>query len=138
MLNIFKGFYKTIIVSIIIFILSALPGSTFKEVNISLIPFQDKFVHLSFYLGLSFILLLDYYYFNHYKITNNKVIILLFFFTILYGGIIELLQGILFKERSAEWLDFIANSIGSIIGTIIFFILKKFKILQIKDRSKFT
>lgn len=40
-----------------------------------------------------------------------------------YGGMVEIIQGTKFVSRSAEFADFIANSIGGIIGVILFFII---------------
>jgi glycopeptide antibiotics resistance protein len=37
-------------------------------------------------------------------------------FCIVYGGLLEIMQGTLFQERSADVFDFIANSIGVLLG----------------------
>ena len=37
----------------------------------------------------------------------------------LYGGLIEILQGAFFYPRTAEWLDWLADIIGTIIGTAL-------------------
>jgi VanZ family protein len=31
---------------------------------------------------------------------------------VLYGGLLEIMQATLFSQRSGDWLDFIANSVG--------------------------
>ena len=36
---------------------------------------------------------------------------------IVYGGVIEILQGAFFYPRSAEWIDWLADIIGTAIGT---------------------
>ena len=36
---------------------------------------------------------------------------------IVYGGVIEILQGTLFYPRSAEWMDWLADIVGTVIGT---------------------
>ena len=40
-----------------------------------------------------------------------------------YGGMVEIIQGTEFISRSTELSDFIANSIGSVIGVILFFMI---------------
>ena len=39
---------------------------------------------------------------------------------IIYGGLIELYQGYILTDRTADWVDFIANCTGSYIGVRIF------------------
>ena len=38
---------------------------------------------------------------------------------ILYGGLIEIYQGLLLPNRTADYVDVIANAIGAIIGWMI-------------------
>lgn len=42
-----------------------------------------------------------------------------FFGTVLFGGLIELLQGCLTINRKAEWLDLAADSLGALAVTIL-------------------
>jgi VanZ family protein len=36
---------------------------------------------------------------------------------IVYGGVIEILQGTFFQPRTSDWLDWLADIIGTIVGT---------------------
>ncbi|MBL7922601.1 MAG: VanZ family protein [Bacteroidia bacterium] len=36
-----------------------------------------------------------------------------------YGGLIELYQGFLLSNRTADWTDFVANCIGALIGWML-------------------
>lgn len=36
---------------------------------------------------------------------------------IIYGGVIEILQGAFFYPRTADWMDWVADIIGTIVGT---------------------
>lgn len=59
---------------------------------------------------------------------NDKWILILLFSVLLYGIIIEILQGLLTISRSADILDVAANLIGSLIGIYFFKSIKnKFK-----------
>lgn len=54
-------------------------------------------------------------------------------FAIIYGGAIELYQGCVLTNRTADWVDFIANCIGSFIGMRIFLNWKtRNQVVQIK------
>lgn len=44
---------------------------------------------------------------------------------VLYGGIIELLQGSVFTYRSAEWLDWLCDTAGAVLGLLAFGFLKR-------------
>lgn len=60
--------------------------------------------------------------------------------SILYGGMIEIIQGTEFVSRSTEFSDFISNSVGSFIGWILFLIIygppKNFKTWNKRSRPK--
>lgn len=59
---------------------------------------------------------------------NDKWILILLLSVLLYGIIIEILQGLLTISRSADILDVAANLIGSLIGIYFFKNIKnKFK-----------
>ncbi len=42
-----------------------------------------------------------------------------FFSAAIYGGLIELYQGFILSNRTADWVDFLANCIGAIIGMML-------------------
>ncbi len=46
-----------------------------------------------------------------------------------YGGLLEIMQAKAFSERSGDWLDFIANSFGCLMG-LWFFSKQKFRLSQ--------
>lgn len=42
-----------------------------------------------------------------------------------YGGLLEVMQATVFSQRSGDWLDFIANSFGCLMGLWFFSKQKK-------------
>ena len=102
-------------------ILCGIPGKNLPSANwLELISF-DKFVHASLFFVLNYLSNKDW------NPLNTKVkYFTISLICIAYGGIIELLQASMFKDRSADILDFIANSVGVIIA--FFFISKKKKL----------
>lgn len=112
--NILHAYWKTIIVCIIIFTLSSI---TFKTIpDVAKFQNSDKLTHLLMYAALGFIAYFDYR--RDYRIKNKYKYwyVYLSLFLIFWGGLIEILQGTLFKPRTSEFADWIADIIGLIIG----------------------
>ena len=115
-----KYFWKFALWTIIILVLSLTPQE--KIPKVSIVNF-DKFVHLIMYF-LQVSLLLYAYYKKFHTITYQYYLLagLTGIFT---GGIIELLQGTSFINRNADWIDFIANSLGTALAILLFSINKR-------------
>ncbi len=90
----------------------------------------DKLGHSIIYAILSVCLLIALN--KQYKQTNKRFVIsaLIIFMGIFYGGIMEILQNNIFINRSGNWYDFIANTIGAILGVLVYPII--IKLLPIK------
>lgn len=87
----------------------------------------DKFTHISMYLGTCSVFWFEYLR-SSLHFSKFKLLIIAVIAPILMSGIIELCQEYLTTYRSAEWFDFLANSIGVILaltGTIIYRHFKK-------------
>ena len=109
----------------IIFILCCTPGRFIPTTSwLELLSF-DKFVHASIFFTLVCFWLI--YLFQSKKISNTTITITLLF-CIAYGGSLEIMQATVFSQRSGDWLDFIANSFGCLMG--LWFFSKKKKILH--------
>ncbi len=55
----------------------------------------------------------------------KQYMVIYFLVCVLYGGLLELMQAKCFSNRSADWLDFVANSFGCIMAVLFFKKLKK-------------
>lgn len=109
------------IVALIIFYLSCLiPQDDIPVVDFEFpIPIPiDKIVHFCMYFGLSSVIAWNYIWVKKGEIIYLKLIIFVILLPILYGGIIELLQGEYFN-RTADWEDFLANTIGVLVSVPI-------------------
>src|SRR3990172_1796044 len=102
--------------AMLIFVLCMIPGSDLPKISWLENFGFDKFVHA----GLFFVLasLLARGFSKHKKARSPKIITLII--CVVYGGLLELLQGALFVERTADIYDFIANSLGSALGLLLF------------------
>ena len=115
-----------IVWTLIIFILCCTPGKYVPTAHwLELLSF-DKFVHASIFFTLTFLWLLVGF-------KKNKLSLSFMIFIIIacigYGGLLEIMQAKVFSERSGDWLDFIANSFGCLIG-VWFFSKQKFRLSQ--------
>ena len=106
--------------ALFIALLCAIPGKDLPTIGwLELISF-DKFVHAGlFFVQFNFTSKALCYqpysrWVRHY---HHKIS---FSFCLLYGGLLELLQGAIFVDRSADIYDFIANTAGACISYIVF------------------
>lgn len=104
-----------------ILVASFMPSSHISS-KLYLFPHQDKVVHGCMYLGLAFLFLLNSR--NIFSITTKFLIVSVLVIGAI-SGLIEILQPIL-STRTADFADFIANTIGAFIGGgIVFWYIRK-------------
>ena len=98
--------------TLLIFIGCFTPGKDIPKVDVPLI---DKWVHLVLFGGFTFLWLCAR------PIIKISRLVLLFFIAVALGSFIELMQGWLtFLGRSMEFMDAVADSIGGLLGIVIF------------------
>lgn len=130
-----KRFPLTTLTVIAIWILSLMPV---KELHLEDIDLSDKTAHFLMYGGLSLVACLEYLYYRKrhqdYASASKLGLNLLLrglILPALMGGLLELLQAYCTNgNRSGDWLDAVANSIGAILG----YILSLVSTLFIKDK----
>ena len=89
------------------------------------IPFADKMVHLIINAGL-FVVWASYVFSGKTKTTKTYTLPLLFVCTLLYGILIEVIQGSFIPTRGADFFDVVANVCGLILGFFAVKLTKKF------------
>lgn len=105
--------FAAVLWTLIIFILCCTPGQYIPTTNwLELLSF-DKFVHASIFFVLTCLWLISLLKIN--KLSNLSIILILLS-CVLYGGLLEIMQATVFSNRSGDWLDFIANSFGCLMG----------------------
>lgn len=95
--------------------------SFFKPPSVEMprIPHLDKLVHICMYGGMSGVLWLEFFR-NHRKgmiLWHAWVGAVLC--PIVFSGIVELLQEYATTYRGGDWLDFLANTTGVILATVL-------------------
>ncbi|MCC7050826.1 MAG: VanZ family protein [Bacteroidia bacterium] len=98
---------------LLIAVLCGMPGKDIPYVSWFDLLSVDKWVHTFIFFvlaswGLELAL----------RFSINAFIILIT--CIVYGGILEILQQLLFIDRAADWLDFAANTTGVIVGWFLY------------------
>ena len=122
----FLKFWKSIITTIVICYLSFAQPDTFDKVPKLHIDNLDKLIHMIMYFALTSILWYDYSKIVKHK-TEKTLIIVGVVYPILLGGFIEIAQQKWFYPRTAEWIDWGADILGVLIGSILVFMVYKTK-----------
>lgn len=78
----------------------------------------DKIAHFGMFFVLSAVCFFDYYRLRQGSPKWFPWIVFGFVIPVLYGGAIELMQKYFFVARSAEWGDFIADGLGSLLALL--------------------
>ena len=94
--------------------------SLFNPPQTKLTPISniDKIAHICMYGGLELIIWLEYLR-HHTSLNKVKIILLGIVAPILLGGIMEIAQMYLTDNRSGEWADLIADTIGVLAGAAV-------------------
>ena len=109
-----------ILCGIVILILTGLPGSVFPHAKPLL--GLDKVVHVLMYTTFAFSCVWGYrsQFVANGKNYRTKALLLAAIISILYDGITELMQEYLVPSRTGDWYDFLADTIGTLLGISIF------------------
>ena len=109
----FRRYPITFLLALAIVLLSLLPV---PDVRMTVeVPLMDKWTHMVMYGVLTLVIWLEYIR-AHKQMRGLRLLLLAFLAPIAMGGALELMQAYLTTCRSGEWLDFVANSIGAVVG----------------------
>ena len=112
-----------ILCGIVILILTGLPGSLFPRVKPAI--GLDKVAHVIMYAGFAFACLWGYrkQFVSNDLSYKKRAILLTILISIASGGLTEIMQEtITVLHRSGDWRDLIADSIGTGLGVLIFYL----------------
>ena len=107
----------------IFFTISITIGSLVKSdfIVVESISVSDKAYHLIAY----FLLMLSWLYVFCKKETLQRNVKYIILGCIIFGIIIEILQGVITSYRTASYLDIVANTIGVLLAVVIFHVFEK-------------
>ena len=104
-----------------ILLLTGLPGSCLPKVKPAI--GLDKVAHLLMYAGFAFITLWGYRkpYQENGKHYQSKALWLVFAISAVFGALTEVMQENLIPGRVGSVYDWIADLLGGLIGTLVFY-----------------
>ncbi len=108
-------FTIAIIWVIIIAILHAVPSSSEPDFSFTFFVHLDKLIHIILFMfGV-------YFFAIAYEEKQKQIFLFPIIISfVLYGGFLEVMQGIIFEDRISDIYDFFADIIGIFIGVFIF------------------
>lgn len=115
-LSFFSAYWAALIWAAFILLLMSLPGKDLPDFDIWAINIEDKLGHIGVFGLLA--LLMAWGLTRRSGTLEKKSLWILFLIGVLYGGATEVLQGVAFPSRYASVADFVADTIGSGLGTI--------------------
>lgn len=115
-----------LIVAIILYLSFFTPPKT----DLDEIPNIDKLIHIGMYLGLAGMLWLEYLKSHKQTFNLKHVLIGALLCPILLSGCIEVGQEYLTENRSGDWMDLAANTIGAVLAAIIGYYVLRPRIIR--------
>jgi VanZ family protein len=103
--------------ALFILLLCALPGSSLPKMKWTSLFQLDKAVHIVLWFFLYAMLLLGLW--SKLSMRWGYAVIIAAVLSIGYGFLTEWMQENVFRDRTADWMDIVANSTGVIIGVIV-------------------
>lgn len=121
-------FWKPLLIAVLILYGSLSSSNTLNQVSIFHFQNMDKVFHFTLY----FILSISFLSALHRKsvLSKQEQILINLIFVISYGLILEVCQYYFTSDRSAELLDALANTLGCIFGTLLFFRIRRFYFIK--------
>jgi VanZ family protein len=104
----------------IVAFLSLLPPNDLPD--IPLFPGADKIVHTCMYLGLAWLAC-----WSMHAEVKRKWYYIIILFSISWGIMMEIFQFLMHLGRAFEFYDIVSNSIGTLIGVLIYILMAQQK-----------
>ena len=129
----FKYTKWSILWALVILFLCGIPGRHIPHIHLLELISFDKYVHFGMFFLLILLTARGFLLQTSYPDLKIKAKLYSLLICIFYGGLIEILQGTIFLERSADWFDFLADAVGSLVGLLLYnWIEKKILVYLIK------
>lgn len=106
--------------ALIIFVLCGMPGRDIPHISLLELLSFDKFVHAGIFFILILLTIRGFIVQTQFNNLKLKAQVSALIICVVYGGLLEIMQGFVFIERSADVYDFIANSTGCVIGLLLY------------------
>ena len=117
-----KRLIPALLWALLITLLSLAPQGEFENKSVDNL---DKVVHLFLYAVLVHLFMVAFLKQRQYKFLHRYGSYTAFSAAFLLGLIMEILQGTVFVSRSIEFMDMLANTMGSLLGLVSFYMIYK-------------
>ena len=105
--------------TLLIFFLCFIPADDIPDVHI---PLADKWTHFILFGVFAFLWLLSI------PVFKNRYLVFIFLVSVVLGWLVEFIQGLLvFLHRSEDITDVAADTIGGLLGVMIFYVIYRMK-----------
>ena len=111
--------------ALLILILCGMPGKDIPHISFLELLSFDKFVHAGIFFVLVLLMVRGLTLQITFSGIKNNAKLFSFGFCVIYGGSLEIMQGTIFQDRSADVFDFIANSFGATLGLLLYNSMEK-------------
>lgn len=88
------------------------------KTKLDTVTYIDKIAHVCMYGGLELIIWLEYLR-HHAGLEKVKIILLGIIAPIVLGGAMEVAQALLTQNRSGDWMDLVADTVGVLAGAAL-------------------
>ena len=106
--------------ALIILILCGIPGRDIPHISFLELLSFDKWVHAGIFFVLILLTIQGFLLQKNIVFVSQYAKALALLICVLYGGALELMQEAIFEQRSADIYDFIANSVGCLMGLSLY------------------
>ncbi len=110
----------TVFWALFILILCGFPGKDIPHFSFLEILSFDKWVHAGMFFVLVLLGIRGFRLQNKFLGLKKHAALIAVGLSIAYGGILEILQGTIFQDRSADFYDFVANSFGCFVALLFY------------------
>ena len=106
--------------ALLILVLCGIPGRDIPHISFLELLSFDKFVHAGIFFVLFVFTARGFLIQTTFDTVQKFGKLFSLLICVSYGGILELMQEAVFEERSADIYDFIANSLGCMLGLFLY------------------
>ncbi len=116
-----QSYWAALLWAAFILLVCSLPGYDLPNLNFWDIDYIDKLEHMTVFALLGFLMVYGFKrrFSDNRILPSNKVLWTFVILAAAFGGFTEILQGLFFPTRFADVFDFIADSLGGVLGTIV-------------------
>lgn len=111
--------------ALLILVLCGIPGRDIPHISFLELLNFDKFVHAGIFFVLLILTVRGFFLQTTFLKIQQHPKKIAFVCCVVYGALLEIMQGTLFEQRSADVFDFIANSVGVTFWVLVYDRMKR-------------